>query len=308
MIDTMVDIQVAVATPASDLPDGVSSMGPTIQLGPEGQTFAVPVTITIPAVAGADTLYTRRSGDTAWVQVADASFDATSGVMTAAVSHFSQWVAAKGSSSRFTFRQVENSVACPEAGPAALAAADFNKDGKTDLAVGCGHGDRLSLMLGKGDGTFQARALTPSPGYFGSATRVAQLLTGDWNRDGKVDLLRRTKFSMTLSTGKGDGQFNSDLVLADGFMDEIASIAVGDFTGDNKLDIARTVASERNIIWLPGAGNGTFETPLRMLDPIVYAAASVASGDFNGDRQPDLAFSTRAQVGVLINSGMGSST
>ena len=66
----------------------------------------------------------------------------------------------------------------------ALAAADFNADGKLDLAVADSEANTVTLLLGNCDGTFTQASGSPYPVGNGPY----QLATADFNRDGKMDL------------------------------------------------------------------------------------------------------------------------
>ena len=65
------------------------------------------------------------------------------------------------------------------------------------------------------------------------------------------------------------------------------SVAVGDFNGDGKPDLAVANSGSNNVSVLLGNGDGTFQAAVN------YGAGtepySVAVGDFNGDGKPDLA-------------------
>jgi len=87
-------ITISVGATATDLPSGAEHTGPTIVLGPEGQTFINPVSITLPSTVDANAVFTRPVGGSAWTRVDDVSFDSTRHVMIAHVSHFSEFVPA----------------------------------------------------------------------------------------------------------------------------------------------------------------------------------------------------------------------
>jgi hypothetical protein len=78
------------------------------------------------------------------------------------------------------------------------AGADFNGDGRDDL-VGSGF-----LYLSRGDGTFEPRR------YLGAQEAV---VAGDFNRDGKTDLLISNREGVRLLLGNGDGAFQSGAVV-----------------------------------------------------------------------------------------------
>lgn len=77
--------------------------------------------------------------------------------------------------------------------PSALAAADFNSDGKPDLLVANLYSNDISVYLSKGNGTFE-----PAVNY-GVGLDTHSLAIGDFNRDGKLDLAVINDGSNTVS-------------------------------------------------------------------------------------------------------------
>jgi hypothetical protein len=134
--------------------------------------------------------------------------------------------------------------------------------------------------------------------------------TGDFNGDGKLDLVVVNEGSNNVSVllGNGDGTFQIPLEFAVGASP--FSVAVGDFNGDGKLDLAVVNFGNSNLTVLLGNGDGTFQPGLN------YAAGSVpvsvAAADFNGDGKLDLAVANIAEgnagpgsVSVLLGNGDG---
>src|SRR6266699_1255197 len=86
------------------------------------------------------------------------------------------------------------------------------------------------------------------------------------------------------------------------------SIAVGDFDGDRKADLAVANRSSGTVSVLLGRGDGTFQTAVNYAAG--YQPSSVALGDFNGDGKTDLAIAnnvfSNSTVSVLLGKGDGS--
>src|SRR5207245_1967589 len=125
--------------------------------------------------------------------------------------------------------------------PESIAVRDLNGDGKLDLAV-VASGGSISVLLGKGDGTFQ-----PPVNYNANASSES-LAVVDLNGDGKLDLVlpNNTRASVSVLLGNGDGTFGAATNFGAGL--HPYSVAVGDFDGDGKPDLAVTSAT----IDLPG--------------------------------------------------------
>src|SRR6266567_1020166 len=113
-----------------------------------------------------------------------------------------------------------------------IAEGDFNGDGKLDLAVTDYSNNNVSVLLGNGDGTFQA------PRTFPVGIHPAQVAVGDFNGDGKPDLVASNFDSNSISVllGNGDGTFQA----AQNYLVDSAPVfvAVGDLNGDGKPDLA----------------------------------------------------------------------
>src|SRR5262249_34361375 len=120
------------------------------------------------------------------------------------------------------------------ANPRALAAADFNNDGRPDLAVANDtSAGTVSVLLGNGNGTFQA------PAAFAVGSNPAAVAAGDFDGDGKQDLAVANYWSSNVSVllGNGNGTFQAAVNYALGGYPGLA-VTVGDFDGDSDLDLA----------------------------------------------------------------------
>jgi len=186
------------------------------------------------------------------------------------------------------------------ASASSVAVADLDGDRKPDIVVAnhcadsnCVNGS-VGVLLGNGDGTFQAAVSYSSGGLYTDA-----VVLGDLNKDGKLDLVVASEYVISSVTtgsvgvllGNGDGTFQAAVITSTPTpLGGIRSLAMADFDGDGKLDLA---VGAGNVLLL-GNGDGTFQTP------IVLGAGGpgIAAGDFNLDGKPDLAV---GGVTVLLN-------
>src|SRR5438552_5925136 len=210
-----------------------------------------------------------------------------------------------------------------------IAVADVNSDGKPDAVVTdncvtstCDAG-AVGVLLGNGDGTFQAAV-----NYTSGGLSPSSVVVGDVNGDGKPDLLvgniymgngNYSRGSVGLLLGNGDGTFLGPVSFDSG--GEYAyGVAVGDINGDGKLDLfvanfcaGSTCASGGVAVFL-GKGDGSFQ-PVVTYGSGGLDSYSVAVGDVNEDGKPDLLvanyysadgnYYSNGTVGVLLGNGDG---
>jgi uncharacterized delta-60 repeat protein len=171
--------------------------------------------------------------------------------------------------------------------PNSVVLDDFNNDGTLDAAVTDSALGTVDILLGKGDGT-----LGPPVSFATGApadTTIADyyLAAGDFNGDGKLDIVTANRGNNTVSVllGNGDGTFQTAVTYPVGASGP-QSVAVGDFFRDGKLDIVAANVDDSKISVLLGKGDGTFSTP--MIVPTGSGANSLAVAKFDG-HYPDLA-------------------
>ena len=172
-----------------------------------------------------------------------------------------------------------------------FVAADFNGDGRLDLAGSAA--TAVAVLLNNGSGGFAARAEFPVAG------NMQDLAAGDFNGDGNIDLavtINNPQIGVSLLTGNGDGTFDAAVNLPNAAGGDSPSIVATDLDGDAQLDlaiahsmacyVAPCVTTELMSV-LMGNGDGTFQ-PARLVQ-VGRGMAKIAVGDFNRDGIKDLA-------------------
>ena len=175
-----------------------------------------------------------------------------------------------------------------------VAVGDFDADGKIDLAVssyGFGNDGIVSIMLGKGDGTF-----LPSVNYE-SGPSPFSIVKGDFNGDSKLDLATANLQIDTVSIllGNGDGTFGAHVDYPAGSFPYEMSTA--DINSDGKSDLV-IAGNGSGLSILKGNGDGTFQKSVNFLAGAYFPTVL----DLNGDTKPDIVSAvTTTSVGVFIN-------
>lgn len=186
--------------------------------------------------------------------------------------------------------------------PDGLVSGDLNGDGSLDLVTA--NGPAISVLLNRGDGTFQTRRDYPAGG--------TSMAIGDLNGDRKPDivtaaaLLRNPHVSVLLNRGNGTFRAKADFRTGRGPI----SVATGDVNGDGKLDLATAnmyqpaKSTAYTVSVLLNRGGGRFQAPrdYRTGDN----PDAIAIGDVNRDRKLDLVTANDGDtVSVLLNRGAG---
>ena len=174
-----------------------------------------------------------------------------------------------------------------------VAAGDFNGDGFPDLAVADGdwHGHTL---LNDGHGGFQPEAALPGVG--------AGVVTADFNRDAKLDLL----FGGRVLLGDGRGGFaQAGSAFA---YDPAYNFAVGDFNSDGIPDVAVPIDTYYGQVGIAyGDGNGDFASAT-LVNVGDSNPQAIAVGDFNGDGSSQFAVACSYFEGSVRVSSFGMSS
>src|SRR5271157_2360321 len=186
-----------------------------------------------------------------------------------------------------------------------VAVADFNRDGKRDVAFlqVTGGVYYVSVMLGNGNGTFAApvNVFTFPAGDYSQG-----ILARDFNGDGKMDIAFTVPQlnEIVVLPGNGNGTFGTPIVtsttLAPAFMQ------TADLNGDGKLDLVAVDQSSNMVSVFFGKGDGTFQ------GEVDYALGGtnpqdLAVADVNRDNHPDIVVGDydSETINILLNDGTG---
>jgi Big-like domain-containing protein/VCBS repeat protein len=206
---------------------------------------------------------------------------------------------------------------------------DFNNDGILDIAMASNGSQSISILLGNGDGTFQAQT-TILPSSFGALS----IAVGDFNRDGNLDLAvvipgdgqpGDGTGTVNILLGNGNGTFQPPQAYVVGTAP--VSIATADFNGDGFLDLAVLNTGDNDVEVLLGAGDGSFTLEQLCLPffvpgthaegtptcstatfPVGHNARQIATADFNVDGIPDLVVTNSGDATVSVLLGFGDGT
>jgi FG-GAP-like repeat/FG-GAP repeat len=190
---------------------------------------------------------------------------------------------------------------------------DLNRDRNADIITAYQqgpHNGQLFVYLGNGDGTF--RAGTQYTLFAGSNTNILQFATGDFNGDGKLDIVASGDTTNTIGAvgilpGNGDGTFGPAItsvgVQAGGRTN--SGLGVADFNGDGKLDLIvpgydpSSLTSQTYLF--AGKGDGTFQSPTN----VAPGAGPISVADMNGDGKHDFLVWASPFIEVLLGNGNG---
>ncbi len=166
-----------------------------------------------------------------------------------------------------------------------IEVADFNVDGRPDIAATAPNSNVIQILLNNGAGGFNAALNTTYNG-------ARKLVSADFNRDCIPDLaVTNNSNTIGVFLGNGTGGFGAPTVVV---VNQIGQegIAVGDFNRDKKIDIAIrniNVTGSPNFEIFPGNGAGGFGTHYELTLPVSASSANVlAVADINLDGKSDI--------------------
>src|SRR6266852_4026269 len=193
--------------------------------------------------------------------------------------------------------------------PLAFTAQYMNGYGNLDLVVADQESNYVSVLLGKGDGTFSPRTNLPAGPSSPVQLYATAAVVGDFDGDGIPDLaVDEVDFDypgtgvVSVLLGKGKGVFQSPVsTKSNGAMDIMEA---GDFNGDGRLDIALSTGNGAAVML--GNSDGTFGSPLQVVNTLGTPARGLVTGDFNNDGNQDLVVNLNPNgIAVMLGNGDG---
>jgi hypothetical protein len=187
-------------------------------------------------------------------------------------------------------------------GPWGIAAGDLNGDHHPDLAVALDLGGSVAVLLNDGTGKF----LKPV-NYKISGSGAVDVKIADLRSNGNEDLvIADLSQGMVVLLNRGNGTFGKPTIYGPcgNNCQAPESCVVADFNLDGKLDVACATSSYDSYFFY-GDGTGNFGAANPIHDTIQNQGGfSIAAGDFNNDKAPDLAIPIQnyGKVAVLLNT------
>ncbi len=178
-----------------------------------------------------------------------------------------------------------------------VTAADFNNDGKVDLAVSSFNSGGLGILLGNGDGTFGAVTQIDT----GAAPDF--VTSGDFNGDGDVDLAAVSFSDNTVKIlmGHGDGTFSDPVSYAAGTGPR--AVAIADINGDHIPDLVVSKSFNSELTVLLGNGDGTFQ-PAKT-SSLASVPTAITTGQFDAGSATDIVAADFSTDSIYFRAGNG---
>jgi hypothetical protein len=203
--------------------------------------------------------------------------------------------------------------------PIAIAAKDFDNDGKVDMAVANQQDSSISILLGQGDGNFlqpnSAIVLgTNEQGPSAIASAVfRQTDATHLTQPADLVIANQTSNTVTVLLGNGDGTFAEAPGSPFTVGVQPRAVVIADFNGDGILDFAVADSGDNTIATFQGNGNGTFEpfpkSPFA-LPTSMQAPVAIVTGNFRNlsTSGADIAVVNELTNNVAILEATGDST
>jgi hypothetical protein len=194
----------------------------------------------------------------------------------------------------------------PQSQPYGLAIGDFNNDNRLDIAIANNLGSYVLVYLAYSSQPFGG--LTPYS--CGDGSSPYSIVASDLNNDGWLDIIVANYGTNNIGVllGVSNAIFVTMMTYSTGINSGPYSIAVADFNNDHQLDIVATNSNTDNIIIFFGYGNGTFTIGQTYSTGTRSRPYTVTIGDFNNDKNSDIAVANSGTSNVFLLYGNGNGT
>ena len=184
--------------------------------------------------------------------------------------------------------------------PRALAAADLNGDGNTDLAAANESSNSVLIRFGDGHGNFPSSQLL-------TGSTPSDVVVTDLNHDGVPDVVfsQRSNSQLNVRLGLGGGVFSTPVLTPVGASP--SGLIAADFNNDGHVDLAATSGGTSSVSILLGNGTGAYPVSTNVSIGSGSSAWALVASDLNGDGNLDIATANRGSnnISVLFGNGAG---
>ena len=187
--------------------------------------------------------------------------------------------------------------------PYAIAVADVNSDGHSDIVVANFGTNSIGVLLGHGNGSFHSPLFTSL-----DSSQPRSLTIGDLNNDDVIDVavVNYATFTLIILIGMNNGSFRIDRIEDMGYDSNPSSITLADLNQDNRLDIIVVNYDTSELVVLLTDQNNTYVVK-RYWSARDTFPSSVTTGHLNNDGVLDIAvsYSGSGSIGVFLGDGRG---